>query len=114
MNTAVSKEEIDKLIESKFNQFMKEVPNLKRDIKKEIEIEDDFFNFSIINTYQNTIQTIIDIINDTIRIIDNTNDYNTYFKNILNIFFSHKRMFYVGIILIILSFIIYFIDGATI
>lgn len=111
---AVSKEEIEKLIESKFNQSLKEVPNLKRDIKKEIDNEDDFFNFSIINTYQNTIQTIIDIINDTTRIIDNTSDYNTYFKNFLNIFLSHKRMFYVGIILIILSFIIYFIDGATI
>jgi hypothetical protein len=75
---AVSKEEIEKIIETKFNQFLKEVPNLKRDIKKEIEKEEDFFNFSIKNTYQNTIQTIIDIIDDTTRIIDNSNTYNLY------------------------------------
>jgi hypothetical protein len=109
---AVSKEEIEKIIETKFNQFLKEVPNLKRDIKKEIEKEDDFFNFSIKNTYQNTIQTIIDIIDDTTRIIDNSNTYN--YKNYLKIFFDENRMFYIGIILILFSFIIYFIDGATI
>jgi hypothetical protein len=109
---AVSKEEIEKIIETKFNQFIKEVPNLKRDIKKEIEIEDDFFNFSIKNTYQNTIQTIIDIINDMIMILDNSNNYN--YKNYLKIFFAENRMFYIGIILILFSFIIYFIDGATI
>jgi hypothetical protein len=106
----ISNDQIEKIIETKFNQFLKEVPNLKRDIKKEIETEDDFFNFSIQETYQNTIQTIIDIINDTLNIIDNSNDYKSY----LNIFFNEHRMFYLGIILIILSFIIYFIDGASI
>jgi len=106
----ISNDQIEKIIETKFNQLLKEVPNLKRDIKKEIEIEDDFFNFSIQETYQNTIQTIIDIINDTLNIIDNSNDYKRY----LNIFFNERRMFYLGIILIILSLIIYFIDGASI
>lgn len=107
-------EEIEKIVENKLNQFLKEVPNLKRDIKKEIEIEDDFFNFSIQKTYQNTIQTIIDIINDMIMVIDNSDNYNTYYKRFLNIFFNENRMFYIGIIIIVISFIIYFIDGATI
>jgi hypothetical protein len=90
------------------------MPNIKRDITKEIQIENDFFNFSIIETYQNTMQTIIDIINDMTRIIDNTDNYNNYFKMFLNTIFNENRMFYVGIILIVLSFVIYFIDGATI
>ena len=47
------------------------------------------------------------------RILDNTNRDN-YLMSFLNIFFKEKRMFYIGIILIILSFVIYFIDGATI
>jgi len=105
---------IEETIEKKFNQLLEEIPNFKKDITNEIKIENDFFNFSILETYQNTIQTIIDIINDMTRIIDNTSDYNNYFKTFLNIFFDENRMFYIGIILIILSFVIYFIDGATI
>jgi len=106
--------DIEKTIENKFNQLLEEMPNIKRDITKEIQIENDFFNFSIIETYQNTIQTIIDIINDMTKIIDNTNSYNNYYKMFLNIIFNENRMFYVGIILIVLSFVIYFIDGASI
>ena len=109
-----NKKIIEETIEKKFNQLLEELPNIKRDITKDIQVENDFFNFSVIETYQNTIQTIIDIINDITRIIDNTQDYNGYFKKILNIFFNENRMFYIGIILIVLSFIIYFIDGATI
>jgi len=106
-----NKKFIEETIERKFNQFIQEVPNLKRDITKEIETENDFFNFSIIDTYQNMMQTIIDIINDMIRIFDNGENI---YKNILFIFFNENRLFYIGIILIILSFVIYFIDGATI
>ena len=106
---------IEKIIENKFTQFLNQVPELKN-IKKTIATEPDFFNFSLIDTYNNTIQTIIDIINDSIKIIDNsyTNDYKSIFFSLLNIFFQENRMFYVGIILVILSFVIYFIDGATI
>lgn len=102
---------IETTIENKFAQLIETIPDLKRDIRKEIEIEDDFFNFSLKATYQNTIQTIIDIITDTTRIIDNSGDY---YKTLLTIFFNEKRLFYIGIILILLSFIIYFIDGASI
>jgi flagellar biosynthesis/type III secretory pathway protein FliH len=106
-----NKKFIEETIEKKINQFIQEVPNFKRDIKKEIEVENDFFNFSIIDTYQNMMQTIIDIINDIIKVYD---DNDKIFKNILIIFFNENRLFYIGIILIILSFVIYFIDGATI
>jgi len=101
---------IEETIEKKFNQLLKEIPAF---IKTEKTEEKDFFNFSIIDIYNNTIQTIIDIINEFMRIMDNTNRDN-YLMSFLNIFFKEKRMFYIGIILIILSFVIYFIDGATI
>jgi hypothetical protein len=51
----------------------------------------------------------IDLIDDS-KYINN----NEYYKSLLNIFFDEKRLFYIGIIFIILSLIIYFIDGATI
>ena len=114
LNDIDNKKFIEETIEKKFNQILEKVPDLKKDITKEIAIENDFFNFSIIDTYRNTLQTIIDIINDITKIIDNSDNYNNYFKNFLNIFFNENRMFYIGIILIILSFVIYFIDGATI
>ncbi len=108
-----NKKFIEGEIENKFNQLLTNLPNIiKSDFKKD---ETDFFNFSIVDIYHNTLQTIIDIINDIIRILDNSNgDINNYLKAILMVFFNESRMFYVGIILIILSFVIYFIDGATI
>ncbi len=108
-----NKKFIEGEIENKFNQLLTNLPNIiKSDFKKD---ETDFFNFSIVDIYHNTLQTIIDIINDIIRILDNSDgDINNYLKAILMVFFNESRMFYVGIILIILSFVIYFIDGATI
>ena len=108
-----NKKFIEGEIENKFNQLLTNLPNIiKSDFKKD---ETDFFNFSIVDIYHNTLQTIIDIINDIIRILDNSDgDINNYLKAILMVFFNESRMFYVGIIFIILSFVIYFIDGATI
>lgn len=101
---------IEETIEKKFNQLLKQIPAF---IKTEKQDEKDIFNFSIIDIYNNTLQTVVDIINEFMRILDNTNKDN-YLMSFLNIFFKEKRMFYIGIILIILSFVIYFIDGATI
>ena len=104
---------IEGTIENKFNKLLKEIPQIINENK--IRDETDFFNFSFIELYHNTLKTIIDIINESIRIIDNKNDKdNNFLIKILNIFFKESRMFYIGIILIILSFVIYFIDGATI
>ena len=71
----------------------------------------DITELNINNIYKNTIQTIIDIINEVIIVIDN-NDKNFY-QNLLNIFYKEERQFYIGIIFILLSFVIYFIDGVS-
>jgi hypothetical protein len=70
----------------------------------------DITDLNISNIYKNTIQTIIDIINEIIISIDN-NNYN--YNNIYKIFFREERQFYIGIIFILLSFVIYFIDGVS-
>ena len=103
---------IEDTIEKKFNELLAKLPEIKSNV---IKSEDNYFNFSIIELYQNTIQTIIDIIKDLINIFDTTYIYNnSFYKRLFFIFFNEKRLFYIGIILILLSFIIYFIDGATI
>jgi len=104
---------IEKEIENKFNQLLANMPNITKN--DNIIDNSDFFNLSIIDIYHNTLQTIIDIINDIMIIIDNRNgNINNYLKAILRILSNESRFFYLGIILIILSFVIYFIDGATI
>jgi len=71
----------------------------------------DITELNISNIYKNTIQTIIDIINEVMIILDN-NDKNLY-QNLLNVFYKKERQFYIGIIFIVLSFVIYFIDGVS-
>jgi hypothetical protein len=61
--------------------------------------------------YKNTMQTLIDIINDIVLLYDNS--YDNFYKNIYYIFFRKERQFYIGIVFIILSFVIYFIDGVS-
>lgn len=101
---------IEQEIEKKFNQLISKIPDIINVDKN--KDENDFFNFSVIDIYHNTLQSIIDIINDIIRIFDIGTD--NYLKSILLVIFKENRLFYIGIILIILSFVIYFIDGATI
>lgn len=72
----------------------------------------DITKLNISDIYTNTIQTIINIINDLTFLL-NDNNYKSYYQ-IIDIIFKNDRMFYVGIIFIILSFVIYFIDGVSI
>ena len=77
----------------------------------------DITKLNVGEIYRNTIQTIIDIINDITFLANDTyydNNYKTLYYNIFNIIFKNDRIFYVGIIFVILSFVIYFIDGLSI
>jgi hypothetical protein len=73
----------------------------------------DIMDIKLVDIYKNTIQTIIDIINE-ISIITSNYNYKTVYNDIYKIIFKKDRLVYIGIILIFLSFVIYFIDGATI
>lgn len=72
----------------------------------------DITDLNIGVIYTNTMQTIIDIINDIVMFFDNPS--NNMYTDLKNILFKKERQFYVGIIFIILSFVIYFIDGVSI
>ena len=75
--------------------------------------DNDYGNINIYDIYQNSIQMIIDVINDITILLNNYNP-NTLFADIYNIIFKSERMFYMGILFIIISFVIYFIDGVNI
>ena len=73
----------------------------------------DITEINISDIYKNTMQTIINIINDITFLINDDKKYMNY-NEIIQIFIKNDRMFYMGIIFIILSFVIYFIDGVSI
>ena len=70
---------------------------------------------SVRDLFQQTIQIIIEIINelsDTIsdRQLMSSTDYR---RKLFDIFVRPERRLYVGLILVFFSFILYFIDSAT-
>ncbi len=72
----------------------------------------DITELNIGTIYKNTMQTIIDIINDIIILTDNSS--SNIYNDLKEILFKKERQFYIGIIFVILSFVIYFIDGVSI
>ena len=102
---------IEHIIENKFNKAIDELIPLKKEKENKMVYE-----YTIHELYQNTMQYLIDVINDVANFIsiDHKNDSNKEFRNkLLNIFLNENRKLYTGIILIILSLIIYFVDGVS-
>ena len=72
--------------------------------------------YTVSELYTGTIQTVIDIIND-ITILNSDMKYissQVYRERLFKIFLKDDRKIFLGIILIILSFILYFIDGSDV
>jgi len=102
---------IEKQIENKLNNLMETLPDKLPDK----ELKKNAYNLTIRELYKNTLQATIDIINDIIELNNSKiTDINYYITRIIYILTDDDRKLYVGIILIILSFIIYFIDGASV
>jgi hypothetical protein len=102
---------IEQQIEIKLNSLMETLPDKIPNNKKIKPI----YNLTIKELYKNTLQTLIDIINDIVEAYSKK-DYinnNNYIYILLNIFTKDNRNIYVGIMIIILSFIVYFIDGVS-
>jgi hypothetical protein len=110
-NTDIEKY-IETQIELKLNSLLKTLPDT---IPKNQNIK-PIYNLTIKELYKNTLQTLIDIINDIVDVYSKKNyiNNNNYIFILYNIFTKDNRKIYVGILFIILSFIIYFIDGVSI
>ena len=103
---------IEKNIENKINNLLETLPDNVKNIKNN---NNNFYDLSLRDVYKNTLQTIIDIINDISNAYSNEYiDNNNYIYIIIDILSKEERRLYVGIILLFLSFIIYFIDGASV
>jgi hypothetical protein len=103
---------IESNIEKKLNSLMETLPEK---LPKEPQVS-EFHNMTLRELYKNTLQTTIDIINDITEAYNKYDyvDNNNYIYIIINILTKEDRRLYVGIVLIFLSFIIYFIDGASV
>ena len=102
-------EYIEKHIEKKLNNLLKTLPSkLPNDYGMK-----PFYELTIKELYKNTLQISIDIINDFTDMYSK-NEYMYDINIIINIITKDNRKIYVGIIIIFLSFIIYFIDGVSV
>lgn len=102
---------IEENVEKKLNQLLDVLP---QDIN--VNTPKMIYEYTIYELYSGTLQTIIDIINELTELHSEKNyiDNNLYRKKMLNIFFQENRKIFVGITLVIISFILYFIDGANV
>jgi hypothetical protein len=103
---------IEEQIEMKLNSLLETLPDK---LPKELAIK-PIYNLTIKEIYKNTLQSLIDIITDIVDVYSKK-DYvnnNNYIYILLNIFMKDDRKIYVGIMLVVLSFIVYFIDGVSI
>uniref|UniRef100_A0A6C0J2F7 Uncharacterized protein n=1 Tax=viral metagenome TaxID=1070528 RepID=A0A6C0J2F7_9ZZZZ len=94
---------IEEKIEKKINSLLETLPD--KDVKPNIPV----YNFTVLELYKKTIQTIIDIINEITELY--TNDKEITMKKIYEIALIEDRKIFVGILLVFLSFIVFFIDG---
>lgn len=112
----------------------KDVENIDEYIEKQIEIKlkdllntlpenvpKDYYNkpiyeYTVGELYKNTLQTAIDVLNDITDLYNDKKslEKKSYSQIIFDIFLQDNRKVYIGIILIFISFIIYFIDGSSI
>jgi hypothetical protein len=102
---------IEKQIEMKLNSLLETLPD---SMPKELKIK-PIYNLTIKELYKNTLQTLIDIINEIVDVYSKKNyiNNNNFIYILLNIFTKDNRKIYVGIMIVVLSFIFYVIDGVS-
>lgn len=102
---------IEENVEKKINQLLNILP---QDVN--VNTPKMIYEYTIYELYSGTLQTIIDIINEVTELHSEKNyiDSKIYRNKMLNIFLKDNRKIFVGISLVILSFILYFIDGANV
>jgi hypothetical protein len=101
---------VENIIEKKINQIFDVLPQ-----HNDITIPKMIYEYSLSELYNNTIQTVIDIINDITKLLSDKNYISSkiYWERLQNILLKKERKIYIGIIIVFLSFILYFIDGAS-
>lgn len=116
-STSLSGKETDMKLEPSLTEST--LTNISANLTRQtvdIPITDkEFSKLTIGNIYDNTIKTAVSIVNDFSELISEKEVLsNTEFRRkLLGMFLMKDRRMYVGIMLVIISFILYFIDTST-
>ena len=107
---------IDKYIEGKIEEKLTSLLLTLPDKIPEKNNGKPIYEFTVNELYKNTLQTIIDIINDITELVANRKNLGeeTFRKELFECFMKDNRKVYVGIVLIFLAFILYFLDSLSI
>lgn len=100
---------IEQNVEKKINQLMDILPQ-----NQTVNTPKMIYEYTISELYMGTIQTVIDILNDMSELTSERKYISgqEYRAKLYDIFLKSERKIYVGIVMVIISFIIYFIDGS--
>lgn len=103
--------EKEKLV-NKVNEFLELYP---KSIPKDKDPNARFYQLSLKEIIKRFIQTAVDILNDIAELLSRK-EYignDTFRRSLFTIVTKEERRFYVGMWLIFLSFVLYFIDSAA-
>ena len=97
---------------NQINDFLGKYPNI---IPKDKNPDTPITQLSIKEIYRRTLQTILDIIQDISLLVSQRNYVSnaTLRRNIVETVTKPDRRMYVGLVLVVLSFVLYFIDSAA-
>lgn len=100
---------IEQNVEKKINQLMDILPQ-----NQTVDTPKMIYEYTISELYTGTIQTVIDILNDISELTSERKYLSgqEYRAKLYDILLKKERKIYVGIVMVILSFIMYFIDGS--
>jgi len=104
-------EEKERLIK-KINDFLELYP---KSIPKDKDPNAYFYQLSLKEIYRRSLQTMIDVIQDISELISRRAfiSSSTFRRDLFQIVTKRERRLYIGIWLIFLSFLLYFIDSAA-
>jgi hypothetical protein len=102
----ISASDFDKFLISKQQQSLHEKSTKATAQSIKNKENEKFYNLSLKNLAQNTSKTMIDIMNDMVIFF---NSYDKNFGKLFDILTRNDRMIYVGLVLILISMILYFI-----
>jgi len=103
---------MEKLVTEKIDKFLELYPSV---IPKDKNPNAPLYAISLKELYRRTVVTMVDIVDDLSTIISNKDvSSNAEFRrSIFKVFTRPDRRLYVGIWLILLSFVLYFVDSAA-
>jgi len=114
LNSSNVEKYIEEKIEHKINNILDILPQNTKNI---VSLSPKLFSeYSLYEVYNGVLRTTIDIINEVIALVSKRNYVNqsSYYSELFMIFFKTERRFYIGIIMVIISFILYFLDGTSV